>query len=52
MKDIYVVVPHGTLVLAAADDFDRASMAMADHPLVCKELQMEVVNVNLLEEGD
>lgn len=47
MKDIYVVVPKGTTVKTAADDFDRASMAMAGLPG-----DWQIVNVNLLEEGD
>lgn len=51
MKDIYVVVPKGTEVFAAADDFQRASMSLAD---LDEEDQrsMEIVNVDLLEEGD
>lgn len=47
MKDIYVVVPKGTKIHAAADDFDRASESMAG-----ATEDLEVVNVNLLEEDD
>lgn len=48
MRDIYVVVPVGTPILAAADDFDRASMAMAGEPAGV----WEVRNIDLLEAGD
>lgn len=47
MRDIYVVVPKGTRIHAAADDFDRASMSMAG-----LDGDWEVVNTELLEEGD
>jgi hypothetical protein len=48
MRDVYVAVPHGTHVYAAADDFDRVSMAMAGVPAS----KYKIVNVDLLEEGD
>lgn len=47
MKDIYAVVPNGCIVVAAADDFDRASMAMAGLPD-----GYWIQNLELLEEGD
>lgn len=47
MKDIYVVMPPGMVAVAAADDFDRASMAMAGLPP-----GYWVQNLDLLEEGD
>lgn len=50
MRDIYVIVPKGTVVPAAADDFDRASMAMLSPGL--EQDMYEIVNVELYEEGD
>lgn len=49
MKDVYIVVPVGTQVVAIADDFDRASMSMAGLP---GPGLYEVQNHNLLEDGD
>lgn len=47
MKDIYLVVPAGISVLAAADSFQRAAEVMAGLPPgTC-----EVINLDLLE-GD
>jgi hypothetical protein len=51
MKDIYVVVPVGSKVYTAADDFDRASMEMARWNET-EQRHMEIVNVELLEEDD
>jgi hypothetical protein len=47
MRDIYVVLRDGEVV-AAADDFDRASMVMAGAGLA----DWVIVNVDLFEEGD
>ena len=51
MKDIYCIVPVGTTVYGAADDFDRASMEMARWNET-EQRHMEIVNVDLLEKDD
>lgn len=54
MKDIYLLQfkpEFGGKVLAAADDFDRASMEMS-HFTAITQAKLEVNNLNLFEEGD
>lgn len=50
MKDIYVVVPKGSRVIVAADDFQLAAMQLAG-PGMESDLY-EVINVDMLERDD